>query len=140
MNRVNNMSTMQKQNEWDQKLGAKMCSCKREKIFYQCKEQSCVNHQTQPTYCGKCLSEGKHPHFPLHEILDIISKSDEQWTQLLERYATSVKNAKISYEKVEVLVRYFESEAIRIPAASQNSHQPLKRRISADYQTLIDTF
>jgi hypothetical protein len=64
-----------------------------------------------------CLSEGKHPHFPLHEILAIIIKSDEQWSQLQERYVTTVKNAKSSYEKVEVLVRYFEAEAIRIPAS-----------------------
>jgi hypothetical protein len=65
----------------------------------------------------KCLSEGKHPHFPLHEILEIINNSDEQWSQLRERYATTVKHAKSSYEKVEVLVHYFEAEAIRIPVA-----------------------
>ena len=119
---------------------AKMCLCTRDKIFYQCKEQSCVNHQTQPTYCGKCLNEGKHAHFPQYEISEIIKNKDEQWSQLQERYATTFKNAKSSYEKVEVLVHYFETEAIRIPAAQSNSHQALNKCISADYQTLVDTF
>ena len=131
---------MQKQTEWEQKSGAKMCSCNRDKIFYQCKEQSCINHQTQPTYCTKCLNEGKHAHFPQYEIIEVIQKTDEQWSQLQERYATTVKNAKSSYEKVEVLVRYFEAEAIRIPAEQANSHQDLIKCISADYQTLVDTF
>jgi len=44
-------------------------------------------------------------------IVGISSKSDDQWSQLQERYASTVKNAKSSYEKVEVLVRYFEAEA-----------------------------
>ena len=131
---------MQKQTEWEQKSGAKMCSCNRDKIFYQCKEQSCANHQTQPKYCIKCLNEGKHVHFPQYEIIEVIQKTDEKWSQLQEKYAFTVKNAKNSYEKVEVLVQYFEAEAMIIPGAQANYHQPLIRRISADYQTLVDTY
>ena len=117
MERVNNMTPMPKQEEGNRKPVAKMCSCNRDKIFYQCKEKSCVNHLAQPTYCSKCLNEGKHAHFPQYEILEFFQKSDEKWSQLQERYEAIIKNAQTSYDKVEVLVRYFEAEAIRTLAA-----------------------
>jgi hypothetical protein len=74
MERVNNMTPMPKQKESDRKPVAKMCSCNRDKILYQCKEKSCVNHLAQPTYCIKCLSEGKHAHFPLYDINEALEK------------------------------------------------------------------
>jgi hypothetical protein len=93
MERVNNMTPIPKQKEADRNPVAKMCSCNRDKILYQCKEKSCVNHLGQPTYCIKCLSESKHAHFPLYDIIEAFEKSDEKWSQLQERYATTIKNA-----------------------------------------------
>jgi hypothetical protein len=46
----------------------------------------------------------------------VIQDSDQRWSQLKERYETVKKRAKASYESVETVVRYFEAEAIRIPA------------------------
>jgi hypothetical protein len=49
-------------------------------------------------------------------------------------------NAKSSYEKVEVLVRYFEAEAIRIAAAYPNLQNLDARCISTDYKNLVETY
>ena len=68
------MATMYQQlTEWESKSGAKLCSCKKgDYVFYQCKEQTCPNHLTQPTYCLNCMNEGKHIHFPQHKIIEVI--------------------------------------------------------------------
>ena len=134
-------TTYQQQTEWESKSGAKECSCKKgEKVFYQCKEKSCPNHLTQPTYCIGCLNEGKHIHFPQHKIIEVIQQSDNRWSTLKERYETVVKKAKVSYKQVETIVLYFEAEAFRIPAHLLGNHGNAGRCITADYQTLLAAF
>ena len=96
-----------------------MCSCNREKVFYKCKEQSCQRFGTQKFYCTKCLAEAKHPHFPLYEIVHEIENFDHQWSKLLEKYETTIKASKVSYEKMEPLIKYLETEAIDNPIGGQ---------------------
>jgi hypothetical protein len=70
----------------------------------------------------------------------VIQDSDQRWSQLKERYETLKKGAKASYESVETLVRYFEAEAIRIPAQILAQNPNSQHSITADYVKLLATF
>ena len=61
-------------NQWLEKAG--QCSCKRDLVIHFCRERNCPNHNAQMVYCYKCLAEGKHSHFPLVMIEDVIREMD----------------------------------------------------------------
>jgi hypothetical protein len=63
---------------------------------------------------------------------------DRDWTNIAEKYSLTVKLAKEQYVKFGTLVRYFETEFKRVKSlnAPQNAE---KRRITADFQSLITT-
>jgi hypothetical protein len=50
------------------------------------------------------------------------------------------KRAKASYESVETVVRYFEAEAIRIPAQVLAQNHNNQQSITADYLKLLASF
>ena len=62
-----------------------------------------------------------------------------EWPSFKPRFVTIAASAKASYQKVEPLVRYLESESIRVPAMllTRSPHQ--RRNISADYQKMQAT-
>lgn len=135
------MTTYQQLAQWESKSGAKLCSCnKGERVFYQCKERTCLNHITQPTYCIDCLNIGQHPHYPQHKIIEVIQQSDSKWSSLKERYDTVVKRAQVSYKHVETLVLYLEAEALKIPAHQLDQNSKAWRCITQDFQTLLGAF
>lgn len=136
------MATMfQQQTEWESKSGVKECSCKKgEKVFYQCREKSCLNHLSQPIYCISCLNEGKHIHFPQHKIIEVIQQSDNRWSTLKERFETVVKRAKVSYRRMEPLILYFEAESLRIPAHLLSNNGVDRWCITPDFQRLLASY
>ena len=102
----------QKYTLMEQKTDLPVCSCKRDKVFYKCNEPTCPLFENQTFYCGDCRDEGNHTHFKHEKIILLIEKSDQQWNSLDEEYKTTVRQAKISYEKMEPLIKYLESELI----------------------------
>lgn len=90
-------------------------------------------------YCSKCLKEGKHNHFPLHEIVDFIENLDHEWHSLHEKYKTCLKEAKERYSKLDPLIKYFEAEVIDSPI-EEEKFLITRRCISADLNKLTSTF
>jgi hypothetical protein len=69
------------------------------------------------------------------KCLDVISKSDKQWSLIKEKYVEFMIVAKPSYQKMAPLVKYFEAAAINVPL---NQGGPQARRcITADYLNLV---
>ena len=60
------------------------CSCKREKIFFVCKRDTCPNHKKQPLYCLKCASEDSHDHKSIAIEMDN-QDHDKDWNSLVEK-------------------------------------------------------
>ena len=129
--------TMKKE-DWEKLPGAVMCSCGNCKILYKCIDTKCPNHLAQPTYCEVCMNT-KHAHFPIKKIITIIVESTVDWLSFKPRFEILAASAMTSYQKVEPLVRYLESEYVRIPAMllTRNPHQ--RRNITADYQKMQAT-
>jgi hypothetical protein len=71
--------------------------------------------------------------------MTIIIETTVEWPSLKPRFETIAASAKASYQKVEQLVRYLESESIRVPAMllTRSPHQ--RRNITADYQKMQAT-
>jgi DNA-binding ferritin-like protein (Dps family) len=71
--------------------------------------------------------------------MTIIIETTVEWPSLKPRFETIAASAKASYQKVEPLVRYLESESIRVPAMllTRSPHQ--RRNITADYQKMQTT-
>jgi hypothetical protein len=71
--------------------------------------------------------------------MTIIIETTGEWPSLKPRFETIAASAKASYQKVEQLVRYLESESIRVPAMllTRSPHQ--RRNITADYQKMQAT-
>jgi hypothetical protein len=130
------MTTLQKQTLMEQKTDLPMCSCKREKVLYKCNEPSCAYNLKQSFYCGECRDEGNHTHFKHDKIFSLLEKTDQQWNTLDEEFKTTVKLSKASYEKMEPLIKYIESEAIDDPILMQQQPNN-KRLITADFQKLV---
>lgn len=70
---------------------AGMCTCQRDKEIYSCNSESCSNHENQRFYCLACMAEGKHQHFPLVFIVDLISELDVKWKLLAEQFESSIR-------------------------------------------------
>ena len=74
--------------------------------------------------------------------MTIIIETTANWPSFKPRFETIAASALTSYQKVEPLVRYLESESIRVPAMLLTSSPHQRRNITADYQkmqaTLID--
>ena len=62
-----------------------------------------------------------------------------EWPSLKPRFETIAASAKASYQKVEQLVRYLESESIRVPAMLLTRSPRQRRNITADYQKMQAT-
>ena len=58
------------------------------------------------------MNEGKHIHFPAQEIIQVVEGLDVEWARIKETYDKTVEKAKISYDKVKSLIRYFEQQVI----------------------------
>jgi hypothetical protein len=90
-------------------------------------------------FCLDCKDEDLHDHHKqVVKCLDVIVKSDKQWSLIKERYDNYITAAKSSYQKQEPLVKYFEAAAINVPL-SQELPQ-VTRCITADYQQLLTTY
>ena len=68
-----------------------------------------------------------------------ILEATVEWPSFKQRYETLAASATASYQKVEPLIRYLESESIRVPAMllARSPHQT--RNITADYQKMQST-
>jgi hypothetical protein len=73
---------------------APLCSCRKDKIAYICRNAQCPNHHTQRLYCQNCLNIGNHLHFPLHQIYTMLSETDIKWSQLMSNLKISIITAK----------------------------------------------
>jgi hypothetical protein len=71
--------------------------------------------------------------------MTIIIETTVEWPSFKPRFETIAASAKASYQKVEPLVMYLESESIRVPAMllTRSPHQ--RRNITADYQKMQAT-
>ena len=67
-------------------------------------------------FCTECKDDELHKHYTnIVRCYDVISKSDKQWSLIKERYDKFMKDAIASYQKVELLVKYFEAVSISVP-------------------------
>jgi hypothetical protein len=71
--------------------------------------------------------------------MTIIIETTVEWPSLKPRFETIAASAKASYQKVEQLVRYLESESIRVPAMLLTRSPRQRRNITADYQKMQAT-
>ena len=95
---------------WEEK--APFCICdSKEKVIYFCAEKTCPNHQQQ-SFCYECLKSGKHNHFPLVELTEIIKRHDSNWSKLVERISTIIDQASKKYKVFEPVIKYFEREML----------------------------
>ena len=62
-----------------------------------------------------------------------------EWPSFKPKFETLVASATASYEKVEPLVRYLESESIRVPATLLTQSPHPRWNITVDYQKMQDT-
>jgi hypothetical protein len=71
--------------------------------------------------------------------MTIIIETTVEWPSFKQRFVTIAASAKASYQKVEPLVRYLESESIRVSAMllTRSPHQ--RRNITADFQKMQAT-
>ena len=71
--------------------------------------------------------------------MSIIIETTVEWPSFKPRFETIAASATASYQKMEPLIRYLESESIRVPAMllTQSHHQ--RRNITADYQKMQAT-
>ena len=103
----------QQRQEWLLKIGAVMCQCGRDKIVYRCYHEGC---QLNKNFCVECKDDDIHKHLSaVVRCFEVISKSDNRWSLINERYDKSVKAAITSYQKVAPLVKYFEAASINVP-------------------------
>ena len=68
--------------------------------------------------------------------MTIITEATVDWPSLKPGYETLAASATASCQKVEPLVRYLESESIRVPAMLLARGPPRRRNITADYQEM----
>jgi DNA-binding ferritin-like protein (Dps family) len=75
----------------------------------------------------------------MKKIMTIIIETTVNWSSFKPQFVTIAASAMDSYQKVEPLVRYLESESIRMPAMllTRSPHQ--RRNITADYQKMQAT-
>ena len=71
--------------------------------------------------------------------MTIIIETTTNWPSFKSQYETVATSAVTSYQKVEPLVRYLESESIRVPAMLLTSSRHQRRNITADYQKMQAT-
>ena len=120
---------------WEEK--APFCSCNsKQKVIYFCSEKTCPNHQQQ-SFCYECLKKGKHNHFPLVELTEIIAGLDSNWSKLSERFSTILGHAQKNFLMYEPVIKYFEREMLQcynIPAALMINC----KQIGQDYDKLMD--
>ena len=85
----------QQRQEWLSKIGAVMCHCGRDKIVYRCYHEGC---QLNKNFCVECKDDDIHKHASsVVRCFEVISKSDNRWSLINERYDKSVKAAITSY-------------------------------------------
>ena len=75
----------------------------------------------------------------MKKIMTIIIETTVNWPSFKPRFVTLADSAMASYQKVEPLVRYLESESIRVPAMLLASSPNQRRNITADYQKMQAT-
>jgi hypothetical protein len=75
----------------------------------------------------------------LKKIMTIIIETTANWPSFKPRFETLAASATASFHKVEPLVRYLESESIRVPAILLTSRPLQRRNITADYQKMQAT-
>jgi hypothetical protein len=75
----------------------------------------------------------------MKKIITIIIETTVNWPSFKPRFVTIADSATASYQKVEPLVRYLESESIRVPAMLLTSSPNQRRNITADYQKMQAT-
>ena len=68
--------------------------------------------------------------------MTIIIETTVNWPSFKSRFVTIADSATISYQKVESLVRYLESESIKVPAMLLTGSLNQRRNITADYQKM----
>ena len=71
--------------------------------------------------------------------MTIIIETTANWPSFKPRFEALAASAMTSYQKVEPLVRYLESESIRVPAMLLISSPHQRRNITADYQKMQAT-
>ena len=75
----------------------------------------------------------------MKKIMTIIIETTANWPSFKPRFEALAASAVTSYQKVEPLVRYLESESIRVPAMLLTSNPNQRRNITADYQKMKAT-
>lgn len=130
-----NVTLKMKKEDWEKLPGAEECSCNTGKVLYKCIEANCPNHLAQPKYCEGCMNI-KHTHFPMKKIMTIIIETTESWPSFKQRYDTLAASAAASYKKVEPVIRYLETESIRVPAMLLTQKPVQRRNITTDYQKM----
>jgi cobalamin biosynthesis Co2+ chelatase CbiK len=75
----------------------------------------------------------------MKKIMTIIIETTANWPSFKPRFEDLAASAVTSYQKVEPLVRYLESESIRVPAMLLTSSPHQRRNITADYQKMQAT-
>jgi DNA-binding ferritin-like protein (Dps family) len=75
----------------------------------------------------------------MKKIMTIIIETTANWPSFKPRFEALAASAVTSYQKVEPLVRYLESESIRVPAMLLTSSPHQRRNITADYQKMQAT-
>jgi hypothetical protein len=71
--------------------------------------------------------------------MTIIIETTVNWPSFKPRFETISASAIASYQKVEPLIRYLESESIRVPAMVLTSSPSQRRNITAEYQMMQAT-
>ena len=71
--------------------------------------------------------------------MTLIIETTVNWPSFKSRFVTIADSATASYQKVEPLVRYLESESIRVPAMLLTGSPHQRRNITADYQKMQAT-
>lgn len=111
---------------------APKCNCESgEVVIYFCDVNGCPANRRQQAYCQRCMEKGKHSHFPLKYILDVLKDEEALWTTITEKTNRITFATQPKYQRLRALILYIESKD------REGILQAAGGLISADYQKLL---